>query len=81
MSEIKRGDIVYIGPDGILRPYPVANDEEGKSIVMGIAASTSIGDEPIRLLQRGGMHSTPAAEWFVTLDRDQSVILDEDEDD
>ena len=71
MSEIKKGDIVGVGPDGILGPYPAGS--ESWSIV-GVAASRSIGDEPVQFLQRGGGP-------VITLDRDGSVLLDEDEDD
>jgi len=75
MSEIKRGDIVAVGPDGILRTY-IAGD-----FAIGVAAYDSAGDEPVQLLKCGDTLSEPAPEYLVTLDRDQSVMWDEDEDD
>ena len=73
MCEIRRWDIVGIGPDGILRPCTT------EDVIIGIAACDSVGDEPVRVLIDELGYSTPTAKQFLTLGRDQFVISDEDD--
>ena len=74
MSEIKAGDIVGVGPDGILGPC-LAESSSWYSV--GIAASRSIGDEPVKLLRWAGPTS-PLSERPLTLSRDFFTVLEED---